>query len=121
MEQESVDMSRLASKLVVAEAIEGLTPIIYAICVAMAHYGPNGHLLGNMRNSYWSYKEIEDISNVFVTMFILFAVDSLSVLFNSFYLWKIRNLKMHREFLRIFKKYWIFMAIKFKQLWINFK
>ena len=112
MEPENEETSRLASKLVVAEAIEGLTPIIYAICVAMAYYGPNGYLLGNIRNSYWGYKEIEDISNVFTTMFILFAVDSLSVLVNSFFLWKMKHFEMHREFLRIFKNYWIFMAIK---------
>ena len=112
MEHESAEMSRLVCKLVVAEAIEGLTPIIYGIGVAMAYFGPNGHLLGNIRNSYWSYKEIEDVSNVFTTMFIIFAVDSLSVLVNSLCLWKKKHLRMHREFLRIFKKYWMFMAIK---------
>ena len=102
----------LITKLAVAETIEGLIPITYGCCIAMAYFGPNGHLLGNIRNSYWGYQEIEDVTSVAKMMLILFAVDTLSVLANSLCLWKIAHFRMLDEFLRIFAKYWVFMAIK---------
>ena len=108
----NMEIRRLTSKFVIAEAIEGLIPFIYGICMAMAYYGPNGHILGNIKNSYWGYQEIENITKVFFTMFILFAVDILSIFINSVGLWKITNIEMHQEFLRVFKHYWVFMAVK---------
>ena len=103
---------KLITKLAVAETIEGIIPIIYGSCIAMAYFGPNAHLLGNIRNSYWGYQEIEDVTSVAKMMLILFTVDSLSVLANALCLWKIAHFRMLDEFLRIFAKYWIFMAIK---------
>ena len=66
------------TKLIIAELIEGFTPVIYGICIAMAYYGPNAHLLSTIGNAYWS-KPMKDIGPVFITMLILFAIDTFSV------------------------------------------
>ena len=98
------------TKLIIAELIEGLTPIIYLICVVMAYYGPNAHLFSNIGNSYWS-ETIDDIGPLCVTMIILFSVDLFSILINGFFFWKTLNVNMVPEFCRIVSKYWFFMSI----------
>ena len=99
------------TKLILAELIEGLTPIIYGVCVAMAFYGPNAHILSTVGNTYWSEK-IEDIGYLFLVMFGLFAIDTLSAVINSLWLWKMVKLNMFQEFSRVLDEYWRFMAIK---------
>ena len=99
------------TKLLLAELIEGLTPIIYGVCVAMAFYGPNAHILSTVGNTYWSGK-IEDIGYLFLVMFGLFAFDTLSAVINSLWLWKMLKLNMLHEISRILEEYWRFMAVK---------
>ena len=79
--------------LIIAELIEGLTPIIYGVGMAMAYYGPNYHLFSNVGNDYWS-TQMKSIRPLFVTMSMLFGIDTLSVLVNSFCLWKALNVNI---------------------------
>ena len=109
----NLDMQRLVSKLVLAEATEGLTPLMYALGFAMAYYGPNASILGNVKNGYWGYEKVEDIGYLFQMMLLLFGVDVLSVLINFLILSTWTNVKLFQEFSRIMKEYWLFMAIKF--------
>ena len=97
--------------LVIGELIEGFTPIIYAICMMMAYYGPNANILSNVGNTYLSEK-IEDIGLHFITMAILFAVDTLNVAISSFYLWNTAKINMLREVYQILGEFWHFIAIK---------
>ena len=96
--------------LVITELIEGFTPIIYMICTSMAYYGPNAHILSNIGNNYWS-EEIKNIVPLFVTMTILFVVDTLSIILNAFCLWKVVKINILPEFYRTISKYWYFMTI----------
>ena len=99
------------NKLVIAELIEGFTPIIYGACIALAYYGPNSYIISNIGNSYWSEK-IDNLGPLFLTMSILFAIDLFSVAINSIWLWKVLNVNILLEFRRVLGKYWFFMAIK---------
>ena len=98
------------TKLIIAELIEGLAPIIYGIHMAMAYYGPNAHIFSNVGNSYWS-KAMKDIRPVLLIMSILFFVDLLSVMINSFLLWKILNVNMFKRFKEVLCKYWFIIAV----------
>ena len=51
-------------KLVLAEIVEGLVPLAYAIGFAMAYYGPNGHLVGNVLTDMWAYEKVEDVGKL---------------------------------------------------------
>ena len=102
----------IAAKLAFAELIEGITPIVYGICIAIAYYGPNSRILGNIGCSYWSYQEIEDISILFGTMLLLFSFDTLSVLINFLCLQRTVNMNMVQNFYQVLQKYWFYMAIK---------
>ena len=107
-------MNRKITILILAELIEGFTPIIYGVCMAMAYYGPNAHILSNVGNSYWG-KPIKTLGPLFATMSILFAVDTLSVAINSFCLWKLVKVDMFQEFCRVLSRYKFFMAINLAQ------
>ena len=97
--------------LILAELMEGFTPMIYAICMAMAYYGVNAELFINIRSTFWG-RPIENINKIFITMGILFAVDTVSVIVNSTTLWKVMNVNMVREFAEVLGKYWYFIVIK---------
>ena len=105
--------------LILAELIEGFTPLTYALCILMAYKGPNSHLFSNIGNSYWG-KEIEDLNSVFVTMSILFGVDTFSVLINSFCFWKAMNINMMSKFCQVLRKYWYFIAIFLSSLMVQY-
>ena len=96
--------------LVIAELVEGFTPVIYAMTITMAYYGPNSHLISDVGNTYWG-EEIENIENLYVTMFLLFGIDTLSAIINSVCLWRLLYVDMLSEFCRVLKKYGFVIAI----------
>ena len=104
--QTSINISRL----ILGELIEGLTPIIYGICMASAYYGPNVFLFANIGNNYWS-TEVNDIGPLFATMSILFGIDTLNVLINSILVWEFVNVSMLPEFARVLNRHWYPMAV----------
>ena len=106
----SAESHKNISTLIIVELIEGFTPLIYGSGILMAFYGPNTKIFANIGNTHWG-KEIEDLSPIYVTMSILFGVDTMSVLINSFCLWKVLNVNMLAETYRVLSKYWYFMAI----------
>ena len=76
----------------------------------MAYYGPNAHLFSNIGNTFWS-ERIGNIGPIFVTMFILFLVDTCSVVFNFFWLWKMMKVNFLQELSQVLGKYWLFLAV----------
>ena len=114
LENENSARNMRIKKLVITELIEGLTPIIYGICIAMAYYGPNAHLLSNIGNTYWSEK-MDDIGPLLQTMSILFVVDTLSAIITSIIFWKVLKVNMAQEYCRVLTKYWFLIAIPLDQ------
>ena len=111
----NTERNRGITMLVLAELVEGLTPLIYGITMAMAYYGPNSRLFSNVKNNYWS-EEIKNIGNLFGTMSILSSVDLLSVLINSFCLFKALRVNLLSEFCRVLKEYRHFVAVNIAQM-----
>ena len=108
-----IEKQRTVTKLTLAELTEGMAPIVYAVGFSMAYYGYNGTILGNVKNGYWAFKSVDDIDYLFQMMLILFGVDTLSVLVNSFILATFTNVSLFKEFCRMMKTYWHFIAVKF--------
>lgn len=98
-------------KLIIAELLEGFIPIIHAICIALAYYGPNSKLLANIGSPYWG-EMIEDIQPFFYSMGILFTFDTISAIVTAFWLWKVTEVNMLHEFKNVLQKYWLFMVMK---------
>ena len=99
-------------KLLLAELCEGVVPLAYAIGFSMAYYGPNAELIGNVRNGYWQYKPVEDVSRTFLLMFGLFAVDFVSLSLNWRILWNYCDIDLFKKFCIVMKKFWHILAIK---------
>ena len=97
MDNKNREKQRRVTNLALAELTEGMTPIVYAIGISMAYYGYNGTILGNVKNDYWGYKAIDDMGYLFQIMFLLFGVDVLSTLINSFVLSSFTNVNLFQE------------------------
>ena len=113
------DIKTKIATLIIAELIEGFTPLIYGTCILMAYYGPNAHLLSNIGRTYWG-EEIKDIRLLFSTMSALFAIDTFSILINACCLWKSVKVNMLSEFCRVLRKYWFFMAFHIADLMTSY-
>ena len=85
--------------------------MLYGISITLAHYGPNAALFANIGSQLWG-EPIENLIQLYYTMFFLFGIDSLSAVLNSLILWKVLNVNMLQEFGDIISKYWIFIVFK---------
>jgi hypothetical protein len=88
--------------LTVNEFLEFIVPICYLVCFLVAFYGPNAHLVGemkgnfasfpgNVQSSYWHYIGMtkDDIGGFVETIGLLVCVDGASLLFALVFLkWK---------------------------------
>ena len=99
-------------KLLLAELVEGLVPLAYASGFAMAYYGPNGHLTGDVLSDIWTYEKVENVERLFFIQFLLFGVDSASAILNAFLLSKLGNVNLIKEFCKLIKGHWIILAIQ---------
>jgi len=95
----------IVSDLVVVELVEVIMPLAYAISVLTAYYGPNGEIIGNIKNSYWSYTAIQDLGKLLVSIFQMFAIDFVSLAFGWVVLWKLSLLNCVREGCKALKGY----------------
>ena len=103
---------RAIMKLLLAEATEGIVPIAYAIGFAMAYYGPNGNLTGNVLSNIWAHKKVDNVGRLFAIQFMLFGIDSLAAMINTFVLLKFGSVNLTKEFCKAMKKYWLFLTIQ---------
>ena len=94
------------------EAIEVFIPFILVLTFLLAYYGPNGEILGGIRNSYWHFKEIYDIGFIISELALMFSIDLLGLLLISLILYKCCKTDFFYEGYKIMKIYWPIMAIK---------
>ena len=87
------------------EIIEIITPISYIISFLIAYYGPNAYLFGNILNSYWQNKPVENVEKLVVMVFSLFLVDISSGLFGALLL-STSSINLLREGCKVLKTYW---------------
>ena len=95
-----------------AETVEGIVPMCYAIGLIMAYYGPNSKLLGNVGSGIWAYEEIEDVGRQLKVVIGMFGMDVLSVLLNFICLSRYGNVNLVKDFLKFLQKYWPLLGIR---------
>ena len=99
-------------RLVLAELCEVLIHLAYIIGFAMAFYGPNSKLIGNVGNGDWHYKAVDNVSLIFRVMFGLFVMDLVSLSLNSILIWKKSHANIFQEFCYVLQKYWLVLLLK---------
>ena len=98
--------------LVLTERIETLVPLTYMICFAIAYYGPNAEILGNIKLDLWQYKPVLDFGNYMKNVFILFVVDFMSLVINGIILHASCNINIFKTFQKIQCEFWLIMAVQ---------
>ena len=96
--------------LVLTERIETLVPLTYMICFAIAYYGPNAEILGNIKLDLWQYKPVLDFGNYMKNVFILFVVDFMSLVINGIILQTTCNINIFKILKNIQREFWLIMA-----------
>ena len=99
-------------KLLMAEFTEGLVPICYAIAFAMAYYGPNAYLTGNVLSDIWQYEKVKNIKRLFYIQGTLFGIDVLCVVMNTFFVSKFGNVDLPKQFCKLINTYWVLFSIQ---------
>ena len=120
MIQEQID---LLLELALCELVEIVAPLAYIFVFIAASYGPNNLVFGNIGNSYWAYKAIEDSSQAVKNMLFLFVVDLSSVVVTVVVLWFSCKINLLNAFYQLQKEFgkrytliigYLILAVSFK-------
>ena len=95
----------LLQDLAVYELVEFLAPLSFIFVLAIAYYGPNSEIIGNIGNSYWGFTAIEDIIQSLLSMGIFFMVDFSSTLISAAILWYTCRINLLKVFLELLKEF----------------
>ena len=104
------EKKHLLVKLMMIETIEVLVPLAYLITVLIAYYGPNGDIIGNIRNDLWQYKSIDQIDKLVLAVLFMFVIDLFSAIIAGIWLWKMCSVHFLREACKVMDIYWIIIA-----------
>ena len=98
--------------LVLGETIDVLASLAYSITLAVAYHGPNATILGNIKNSFWTYEEIWDIYKSLELVFWIALIDFGIAVFCGILLWIFCRINLFREFCRMMKTNWLSIALR---------
>ena len=102
----------MLDELIQSEAIEIVVPVGYMTTFLLGYYGPNYGILGNIGNSYWQFKRVDDVLALFEGAFQFLAIDLLGMLISFASFWIFCNINVVRSYCKLVKKAWPIMALK---------
>ena len=100
------DLKTRLQGLVVKETLELILPISYCIILTISYYGPNTEIMGNIKNDYWQYRKIDDISLVLFKIGLFLAADLVRVILSSLVLKTFCHINFLWEYCRLMAIYW---------------
>jgi len=106
-----VDKKEVLTELILNEVIEIIVPFAFICSFAIAYYGPNAGILGNIGNDYWTFRKVNDIRPLVKSALTMSLIDFLSALITMFALWKYCRINAIQQCCKVFKKYWQILAI----------
>ena len=95
----------LLQDLAIYELVEFHATLAFILVIAVAYYGPNASILGNIGNSYWAYTAIDNIDQTLENMVMFFLIDFSSTLLSSCILWVICRINLWSVFLELQKEF----------------
>ena len=106
------DQINALQNLAVYELVE-FQAISFVLVIAVAYYGPNSSIIGNISNSYWAFNEIKDIAQTLTNMSTLFLVDFSSTLVGGTILWFCCQINLLKAFVELQKEFKIAFCVTF--------
>ena len=101
----------ILNKLVLKETIEFMAPLTYIGTFLMAFYGPNGSLIGSIKNSYWHYKEVTDVEKLLWHTSLFCIIDASSAIIASILLWTVCKIDFYMAYCKMINKFWWITAL----------
>ena len=99
------DQINRLQELALYELVEFQAPLTFVLVIIVAYFGPNAELFGNISNSYWSYKSIEDLQETLENMMLLFLIDFSSTILCSIILWFSCSINLWKVFVVLQKEF----------------
>ena len=101
----------LLQDLVVNELVEFHAQMSFMLVLAIAYFGPNGNLFGNVLNNYWTFTAIKDIYQTLLNMGMFFLIDFSSAITSSIILWIFCKVKLWEVIYQVQKEFWLPFSI----------
>ena len=95
--------------LALKEFLKILVPVVYSLSFIIAYYGPNAHLIGNVKNEYWQFEKVTDLCKKFQCIFIAFVIDVCRGIVFGLILWHFCKLNMFSAYCYIVRYYGVFI------------
>ena len=102
----------LVQELVVTETVELMVPVAYILCFIMAYFGPNGELIGNVRNGYWQYSAVDDVGNSMMSISVFFGLGLCGIVFCNYLLWIFCRINAYEVYLVLQKEFAFVFSIR---------
>ena len=99
------DQVNKLQNLALNEIVEFHAPLSFFLFVLWTYYSPNGHLFGNIKNSYWQYEEIKNIDQTLLGMGTFFLFDFSTGVICSIILWFLCKINFWKAFVALEKEY----------------
>ena len=95
--------------LALREFLEILVPTVYLCSFVIAYYGPNAHLIGNVKNDYWQFERVTDLTKKLENVLILLAIELSRGIIFGITLWHFCRLNMYLAYCYIVRHYGLFI------------
>ena len=97
--------------LITLEFIEASIPLIYAMGIVLAYYGPNAKLMIGIKSEYFGVPPITNLLNVLSVLFLMAGIDALGGILVGVLLGYFCKINIIKELNIILQKYWIHLSI----------
>ena len=108
----AIEEQREIEEMILSETVEALVPLAYAANFAIAYYGPNSKMIGNVRAEYWAFKEVENVQQLYNAMLLMFIFDVGCIVATGILLWLFAKTNIVQKFLNLMKKSWWMLLLK---------
>ena len=101
----------LLQGLALSQMIEFVVPLVYVLVFCSAYFGPNAHLIGNVKNSYFQYNKVENVVESIKSIGIFLLVDIFSLISNTVILRTFANISLYKALCVYLKEYGVIFTI----------
>ena len=98
--------------LTLKELFELLVPLVYTASFVIAYYGPNAEIFGNIKNDYWQYKKVDDLSEKLKVLGTFILIDAVRGSLFGIFLWITCKLNMFEAYCNIVIKYGLVIILQ---------
>ena len=109
--QLQIEKEEATQDLILDEMVEVTMPIVYALMVVLAYFGPNATILGNVGCEIWKWRKIDSLTKFLTALFRMFSIDLLALVLNSLLLLKYSSVNVMKQLCIDVKIYWPFISV----------